>query len=772
MTALLPWDQPDRTRIGTLRVRGGRESANVRLAVSGTLDRADLRPSGLPPAAVLIVRRMADPLPGRIAAHRRSATADPAWERAARDQFAGLYRRAARPCRGAAPLDADAVIFADESEMLASLALDLVTGRIRERWWWRNFGGSSIASPPTLAALLRERATSTLAAFALLARQNWAIEVVRALSPQEALAVLAAIGQAHGVPAIATPLTSPSAPWTPQEAGAPASASEGASEDERSELSRVAAVEPAHTPGQPASGPSPPWSKFLPSSSVPAELDRPRACLLGIALALHHRPEAVRSAPFAMEFQRWWRSQPTAPARPTRTERTASASEPHGGRAAAAETDRAARPATKSVHADTPTPPQPAAPPTDSTSTARPAPGSEPTVGRTAVTEADAAVTRTIRGARAETATPLQAPAPPVAASTHDGPADPPPARLIVAERDRSMDAASPIITASSFAAGDRRAKGDAEPTFAARGSTEEEPAAPGRMPPTMAGEDAALLHKEPVALGIDDRRPPTATPLADTGLSLESGVETALGGVLFLINAMCALDLPDCFEAEWRLASTVSAWGVLEALGRALLSLDGDDADDPIWAALAVLSGRDRRERLGAGLPRRAAYRLPAAWADQMGDDANQPGVWAARGRRLRVWNRAGYVLSENCRGSPRSARALVGTLPRERFGDAPLASLPGPLIAGIDPALRRWLTLAVPFIRLRLIRALGIDPMLESLQSALLARRGRLYVTATHVDLVMGVNTASLPARRSGLDRNPGWLAAFGRVILFHFE
>lgn len=220
---------------------------------------------------------------------------------------------------------------------------------------------------------------------------------------------------------------------------------------------------------------------------------------------------------------------------------------------------------------------------------------------------------------------------------------------------------------------------------------------------------------------------------------------------------------------------------GVLEALGRALLADDDDVCDDRIWPALAALSGRGTGERLGAGLPRRAAYRLPMAWAAQLPADGNEPQAWAARGGRLRLWSRAGYLLSETRRdASPAAAQAdheaqrwgLGAAPPRARFGNAPLAALCRPLIVGIDHALKRWLSFLVPFLRQRLVSALGFDPMETSLRDVLLARPGRLYVTTTHVDLVMRLETASLPVRLAGLDRNPGWLAEFGRVIMFHFE
>jgi hypothetical protein len=36
----------------------------------------------------------------------------------------------------------------------------------------------------------------------------------------------------------------------------------------------------------------------------------------------------------------------------------------------------------------------------------------------------------------------------------------------------------------------------------------------------------------------------------------------------------------------------------------------------------------------------------------------------------------------------------------------------------------------------------------------------------------MVANIDDISLVARRAGLDRDPGWLPHFGRVVLFHFE
>ena len=48
----------------------------------------------------------------------------------------------------------------------------------------------------------------------------------------------------------------------------------------------------------------------------------------------------------------------------------------------------------------------------------------------------------------------------------------------------------------------------------------------------------------------------------------------------------------------------------------------------------------------------------------------------------------------------------------------------------------------------------------------------RGRLFVTRTHVDLVLPLEAADLAVRRAGLDADPGWVPELGRVVQFFFE
>ena len=89
------------------------------------------------------------------------------------------------------------------------------------------------------------------------------------------------------------------------------------------------------------------------------------------------------------------------------------------------------------------------------------------------------------------------------------------------------------------------------------------------------------------------------------------------------------------------------------------------------------------------------------------------------------------------------------------------------------MDPALLDWLALIVPFIRLHLRNSFRLPSEAKTdLIKTLFFHPGELYVTASHVDLVMTLETISLPIRMAGLDLDPGWMPDFGRVITFHFN
>jgi hypothetical protein len=209
---------------------------------------------------------------------------------------------------------------------------------------------------------------------------------------------------------------------------------------------------------------------------------------------------------------------------------------------------------------------------------------------------------------------------------------------------------------------------------------------------------------------------------------ALEGDV-SELGGVFMLINVMEHLGLPDCFEEQCHLGSSVGMIGTLEALARVMAGTRGEQlAHDPIWAMLAKLDGRDAQVPPRADGLRNPGDKLPAAWLAQLGDEALAPRA---------------------------TVRLAIEALRR----------------AGWSSRLLDWLTLVTPFIGWRIARACALDSVDEAIR-LLIDLPARIYVTESHIDVVTSIENIRVPVRLAGLDRSPGWVRSMQRVVLFHFE
>jgi hypothetical protein len=657
----------DQTLIGCLRVQHARqdrsEATATKLRVGRLLASANVRPPGFPPSAVLIVQRMADPLPGRLASRQHALLADTTWQAAAQRELEERFRDAAQPIRGFVPATATAVRFADESELMACLARDIGRGRAGQHWWWRVLlhsawspGAASAAGDPRVDVLVQRLARQAHLAPATLARlHDWgeAIAVLRLFTSTQAAQVLHALLLAYRLPGLPA---SPPHPWRAR----------------------------PHPP---------PWA--APNATVPVlptSLGPERMALLGLALDLNARPQVAASDSYQRRLHAWWQ--------------TARLS---AGAIRRAEDEKEAGETGNRTELPSPAPPAP-----------------EIAAGRRSDRE-PAELTAPLLGAgEAGAAAAVAAPM-----SVH--PAQPAPTaapgRRVVAPgsdpgRARSGESFSPPSGSPDH---QTNAKGErASPVV----ETASEPApSGGRMAADEPGVASELPDSEYSLLS------------AASVLALCEGVPTEFGGVLYLINLMVALDLPACCEVGWRLASGVGPWGLLHALGRELLPDGAAAPGDPLWLALAHLDGRSPGQPPGAHLPRSRPRRwppfeLPASWL------AHWP-------THLPI-----YQPSKTPALSP--ARHQVAAL-RTRY----------------PPLLARWLALALPFIELRLRLALGLTSEGHSrVADVLLRLPGHLYVTRTHVDLVASLEHIALPVRLAGLDRTPGWLPDFARVVTFHFE
>jgi hypothetical protein len=266
------------TRVERVHLHGdGLDAGQARLRLGSLLQRAELRPPGLPPAAVLCVRQVLDPLPGVLQLETANARPPPDWERAFVESLERKLRGAARPAREAVPAAAEAVLFADRAELLACLARDVCDGTAWLRWWWRDMDVSPAAGRDRVVAAWLETPEHVPAALELLAARREAIPFVSALPVHAATALVLHVAAVHGL----------------------------------LELGRIATgpISPAPTDRRPpvdggAPPPEPPWRKRVPESTE-RQLAPHAELLLGVSLVLRREPQRARSPTFAAATRVW-----------------------------------------------------------------------------------------------------------------------------------------------------------------------------------------------------------------------------------------------------------------------------------------------------------------------------------------------------------------------------------------------------------------------------------------------------------------------------------
>jgi hypothetical protein len=647
--------------IGNVRVRWrgtlAADPTTLRLRVDHLLGTADLQPPGMPPTTVLIVRCVSDPLPGGLAPDRQQARIDRPWEKAARSALTTLYQQAARPANGVVPDGADAVVFADEAELLACLALDICRGGAAMRWWWAGVRQLPPATGASVASLFRNRGDILPAIVHHLAALGALTSVINTLSPSQALSIVASVFKAYEMD---VPLF--------DQLDMQSGAGEGDTADE-------------DTDEQPLTL----WERWHPAAGSTLAASRERACLIGLALSLYHSPAVIRSPAFQRRIRAWWIAAGTG----------------EGARDGRSPTARIERDPDPPLHPDT------------HRSTA-----SEP-IGNSAMERPDGQVSAPMDSVeqhltRSAGMFPASHPPSSTTADTRPHAVDSAAATTPI-QRDMTEPDAEPVAGESRRDSPDSGRSSydelDAELTVIESGGTKQVQA------PDLARDDSRLV-RTPDTDGDDSEA---------VGLTLEGGIPTRLGGIVYLINLMSRLDLPDCFEDDLALATTVGPWGTLELLARGLAGqAAGGLVDDPLWGALGRLAGRPVGvlPSLGTIGPKRLA--LPDGWI-----------------------------------------------VPDDLVEEALDLDLTSPLLRGIDATTGRWLQLIVPYVRGYLSNVLRHDEVDGGdVAQTLLIQPGQVYISSTHVDVVLPLDAISISIRLAGLDRDPGWLPDFGRVVKLHFN
>ena len=271
------------------------------LAVRTQFERAlapvDLHPASLSRSAILCVRALRDcsrRLSFRAAQDFGSLSS---WRQATLAALDTLARGAARPSHGPVPATAEAVLFADETELLACLALDWCRGRFAEHWWWRSLFANRPC--PSWTAVWLEQPEFIPAAVELVAEQQEVDSLARNVTSAEARQLLAAIVERFGLREITVLLSrvaveSSSLTRLAQEIARPLG--DGEFRDP------VLASRQVPVPAMPV---RPPWQRWVAETELPPDLGVDEQAWLGIALVLQRAPRWARSAQFAETIGHW-----------------------------------------------------------------------------------------------------------------------------------------------------------------------------------------------------------------------------------------------------------------------------------------------------------------------------------------------------------------------------------------------------------------------------------------------------------------------------------
>lgn len=658
-----------------LRVNGPSVDPQLtKLHAASLLAGADLCPANVSPSAIVCIRKLRDPMPGRLSLNYNELRAPIDWQRAVTNAIEIFVRRAVRPMYEFVPADVDCVVFNDRAELLACLAKDWSEGTAAFRWWWQSLLPRE--KPLRAAPLEWLKSPEYLpGAWRHLAKIGHAAPYAARLHRDEVLGMLHGIVRQYALPELQTAISSTRDEW-------------------RSLV--VESAQPRNSPGLVA-----PWQRWVVEADD-ASLSVEQRLLIGIALSVQRAPGVVRTTDFAQAVRQWLK--------------TTSSAAQHD------------------------------APAWQKVAGARHRPGAEDS-GQSA-SDAD-----------------------------------------LKQEADRSSN----VIRLEAELPGETEKVSERKlhDSSLAKAGPHLNPALTPPVPPGIASEEVASAEpegepsvdrfqqesnpKSQVALQPDTFFDIEAAPQNEQSLSmqepvLEEQLGTGCGGIFYLLNLAHYLELYGDITTPWIRDIPLGIWDFLALLGEKLI---GDELRrDPLWLFLARLAGEGDRWQPGAASALPENWRAPLEWLTPFED--GEAWSWSASAERLAVWHPAGFLVldvaleiedpSEQLRREMNSYAALS---PRLAPGDMSDFARSEP----DSTAVNRWMEWLALYARARLQRALGLaDP--GEVGPALCRSRARVFVTTTHLDVVFSLADLLIEIRLAGLDRDPGWIPATGRIIRFHFE
>jgi hypothetical protein len=247
-----------------------------------------------------------------------------------------------------------------------------------------------------------------------------------------------------------------------------------------------------------------------------------------------------------------------------------------------------------------------------------------------------------------------------------------------------------------------------------------------------------------------------------------EARIETRFGGLFFLVNLALYLELYGDFTAPAAECLPLDVWDFVALIGRGLAGARVES--DPVWPLLARLAGRDVGVGPGEEFEPADEWRAPVAWLKPFA--IKGAWLWSASGGRLRVRHPSGFFVIDAALVSDAAREQLAREMQPyiETFAGVRLRAARRRIVVRGMTTRERWIGIVNGYVRARLRRALGVGG--HRLARMLIERDARVFVTASHVNVLMPLAELPVEIRFAGLDRDPGFVPAAGRSVAFHFE
>lgn len=741
-----------------LRVKGesGRSDwFSYRLRVETLLAMADLSQSGPQSSTILCIRRLHDPMPGVLNLGHQNVGLQPRWQHAFESAIENLGRHAVRPIRESAPPNAESVLFADRSELLACLAIDWLAGELVTHWWWKCLFPISDLGRLAVTAWL-EAPESVPAAFDLLARLRKLPEFLHRMNEKDVNELQHKLIFTFGLRSLQNVIEEIATNSSIRVARAVSSGGaekndpvRSVGRDQRTLYSRF----------------DPPWRKWVMESGL-SDIEPLRQSLAGVGLMLHRAPAIVRTLSFASEVLRWvW---PLSPVSST----IAGVSEFHlESNQATPDVDDSFRPEStmknselfhrESANGDhqhlkhenrgsvskksagSPVTPDlaPAANSPDPDLSAVSGTGDDSyfaggiPFGRTKVESRDESASSVSTGAQL----PIDA--------------------IHSTREEEKSDVPDEVLTATHEESGVvvQQAEGTTPPDVG-----------PSSVQDNCLYEgtstDSRAYNLQPSALAEDLQPLALSADLQPVALVADR-IETKLGGLFYLINAGLALNIYADFTRPLEPGLDLSIWEFVELVGRRLLA--GKSKLDPVWTLLARLAGR-KGEQPGRFFEPPDDWRIPPDWLVPFPGESVWK--WSTSSGRLRVSHPEGFCIVDIMENGD-VHKCLHEEMNRyEGLAAFTLQRIESPAVQAISK-LDRWLDWFVPFLSARLRRGMRLERG-RNPANVLLKHNAHVEAGDARLDIYFSLDELPIQVRIAGLDRDPGWVPAAGRYVAFHYD